>query len=297
MQRTKLTACLPILFLLFALPASSADGDGSLGSPAFKPVPELTDGFHLLYGQKFPEGREKFLAWESQRPNDPFGEVALAASYLFQEFYRQDVLTSDFFLNEKRFLHGIEGKPDPEIMKGFEEAVARARSLATMHLSKDPKDSEALFTLTLAAGMEADADMILKKQHIDSLKRLKEANDYAKKLLAEQPEAKDAYLALGSANYIIGSLPAGTRFLIWFGGVHGDKKLGMEQLSETAEQGRYLQPMAKIMLALAARREKQNALAQKLLRELSEQFPDSPLYAAEYAKAMGRPIPATMRAK
>jgi hypothetical protein len=46
------------------------------------------------------------------------------------------------------------------------------------------------------------------------------------------------------------------------------------------------------MLALAARREKQKALAQRLLRELSEEFPASPLYAAEYAKAMGRPIPA-----
>lgn len=297
MQRMKLTAWMPILFLLLVPTASSADGDGNLSSPAFKPVPELTAGFYLLYGQKFPEGRQKFTDWESQRPNDPFGEVALAASYLFQEFYRQGVLTSDFFLNEKRFLHGIEGKPDPEIMKNFEEAVARTRSLATGRLSKDPKDSEALFTLTLAAGMEADADMILKKQHFEALKRLKEANDYAKRLLAEQPDAKDAYLALGSANYIIGSLPAGTRFMIWFGGVHGDKKLGMQQLSETAEQGRYLQPMAKIMLALAARREKQNALAQKLLRELSEQFPDSPLYAAEYAKAIGRPIPATMKAK
>jgi hypothetical protein len=33
-------------------------------------------------------------------------------------------------------------------------------------------------------------------------------------------------------------------------------------------------------------------LAQKLLLELSEEFPESPLYAAEYAKVMGQPIPA-----
>jgi hypothetical protein len=55
-----------------------------------------------------------------------------------------------------------------------------------------------------------------------------------------------------------------------------------------------LKPFAKIMLALAARREKQNKLAQKLFLELSEEFPESPRYAAEYAKAMGRPIPASM---
>src|SRR6266852_3109406 len=142
--------------------------------------------------------------------------------------------------------------------------------------------------------MEADADMILKKEHIEASKRLNEANEHAKQLLAGQPDASDAYVALGAANYIIGSLSGGTRFLLRFGGIHGDKKLGMEQLGNTIEKGRYLQPYAKILLALAARREKQYPLAQKLLLELSEEFPESPLYAAEYAKAMVRPIPAQM---
>jgi hypothetical protein len=78
-------------------------------------------------------------------------------------------------------------------------------------------------------------------------------------------------------------------------GIHGDKKLGMEQLGKTADSGRYLRPFAKILLALSARREKQDALAQRLLLELSQEFPSSPLFAAEYAKAMGRPIPAEMK--
>ncbi len=42
-------------------------------------------------------------------------------------------------------------------------------------------------------------------------------------------------------------------------------------------------------VAVAARREKQNAMAQRLLRELSEQYPDSELFASEYAKAMSVP--------
>ena len=73
-----------------------------------------------------------------------------------------------------------------------------------------------------------------------------------------------------------------------------DKKLGMEQMQTAADKGRYLKPFAKILLALAARREKQNPLAQKLLKELTDEFPTSDLFASEYAKAMGRPIPAEM---
>jgi hypothetical protein len=287
---------LPFLFLLLSpaqsLPTAAADA----ASPAFTTVPELSTGFHLLYAQKFPEAREKFAEWNSRNPEEPFGQVAVAASYLFEELYRQNVLSSDFFLNEKRFLNGIEGKPDPGRMKKFQEAIEGGRKLARQRLLNNPKDPEALFALTLSAGMESNADMILKKQHLESLKRLKEANEHAKELLAEQPDAADAYVALGSANYIIGSLSGGARFMLWFGGIHGDKKLGMQQLQKTVDGGRYLIPFAKILLALSARREKRNELAQKLLLELSEEFPDGTLYAAEYAKATGKLLPAEMKA-
>jgi hypothetical protein len=263
-------------------------------APSFTPIPELTSGFELLYTQKFPEARVKFNEWESQHPQEPFGEVAVAASYLFEEFYRQGVLTSDFFLNEKKFLSGIDGKPSPELMSKFQGALIRTRTLANQRLSQNPKDTEALFALTLAAGMESDADMILRKERLEALKLLKLANEYAKTLLQQRPDANDAYVALGSANYIIGSLSGGMRFILTFGGVHGDKKLGMQQLGKSADSGLYLRPFAKIMLALAARREKQDALAQKLLHELSQEFSASPLFEAEYAKSMGRPVPATM---
>ncbi len=257
-----------------------------VASPSFTTVPELSAGFDLLYEQKFAEAREDFANWESRNPQQPFGEVAVAASYLFEELSRQGVLTSDFFLNEKRFLHGIDGSPDPDRMSHFRDALARTRELAAERQKTNPKDGEALLALALAAGMESDAESILQKRHLDGLKRMKKANEYAKELLAEHPDATDAYIAPGIANYIIGSQSAGSRFMLRFGGIHGDKKLGMEQVARTAENGRYLRPFAKIILALAARREKQGALAQRLWRELKEQYPDSALFASEYAKAM-----------
>jgi hypothetical protein len=49
-------------------------------SPAFTPIPELSAGFDLLYEQKFAEARQIFANWESRNREDPFGEVAVAAS-------------------------------------------------------------------------------------------------------------------------------------------------------------------------------------------------------------------------
>jgi hypothetical protein len=285
------------MLLASAVPARQEvprEDDAASKTPAFHTVPELMAGFNLLYQQNFTEARETFSGWQSHNPEEPFGEIAVGASYLFEELYRQGVLTSDFFLNEKRFLHGIDGKPDFVRMRSFREALTRARILARQRLKTNPKDPEGLFALTLAAGMESDADAILEKKQLDGLKRMKEANEYAKQLLAENPDAADAYVAPGIANYIIGSLNPGYRFALWFGGIHGDKKLGMEQVAKAVENGLYLRPFAKIMLALAARREKQNALAQKLLGELSAEFPSNDTFAAEYAKAMGLPVPAVI---
>jgi hypothetical protein len=277
------------LLLLLSPVVDIARETRGVESPAFTTVPELRAGFDLLYQQRFAEAQEAFASWESRNPEEPFGEVAVAASYLFEELYLQGVLTSDFFLDQKKFLHGIDGKPDSERMRHFREALTQAQQLARDRQKTSPSDGEALFALTLAAGMESDALSILEKKHLEGLKRMKEANKYSKQLLAQHPDATDAYIAPGIANYIIGSLNAGSRFALWFGGIHGDKNLGMEQVAKTAENGRYLQPFAKIILALAARREKQTALAQRLLRELKEQYPDSALFASEYAKAMSVP--------
>src|SRR2546429_156602 len=190
--------------------------------------------------------------------------------------WSSDVCSSDL---------GIDGNPDSQRMGHFQEALAQARQLAQDRLHGNPQDDEGLFALTLAAGMESDALSILEKKHLEALKRMKEANKYAKQLLAQRPDAADAYIAPGIANYMVGSLNSGSRFALWFGGIHGDKRLGMAQVAKTAEQGRYLQPFAKIVLALAARRENQIRLAQRLLRELKDQYPDSVLFASEYAKA------------
>ena len=80
---------IPALGLFFLLvPAISRAQTAIDGSDsAFTEVPELKEGFRLLYVQKYPEAREKFSAWTSEHPADPFGFVATAASYLFEEFF------------------------------------------------------------------------------------------------------------------------------------------------------------------------------------------------------------------
>jgi hypothetical protein len=187
-------------------------------------------------------------------------------------------------LDDRRLLGGIEGQPDKVRETRFEEAIQRGRNRALQHLKADPRDANALFVMTLATGMQADFTGILEKRLVKSLSLTREAEGYAKQLLALRPDEADAWLALGAANYIIGSLPAYKRFFLWFGRHHGDKRLGMEQLQITADKEHYLKSFAKIFLALAALREKQEAVARRQLSDLAARYPQNPLFAAELAR-------------
>jgi len=81
------------------------------------------------------------------------------------------------------------------------------------------------------------------------LKQMKKANGYAKELLAQHPDATDAYIAPGIANYIIGFAERWCSFscsgLMEF---TATKSSAWWQVARTAENGRYLRPFAKISL-------------------------------------------------
>jgi hypothetical protein len=247
-------------------------------------VPALDAGFHLLYQLKPAEARAQFQARQKSHPEDPLGSASEAASYLFEECYRQGILTSDFFLDNKRFLGKVGLKPDPALRAAFFAANERALDLARVRLNTNPADPNALFSMTLSLGMQADYASLIDKEQMQSLKMTGEADKYAKKLLAVVPEAADAYLGLGVANYVIGSLPGHKRFLLGFAGIHGDKRVGIQQLEIAATSGHYLRPFAKILLALAALREKKTEVARTQLAELVAEFPENPLFASELAK-------------
>jgi len=288
-KRSSLLRSLVCALLCSALLAGVANAQAALIGSGQTPtsalnVPELDAGFHLLYELKFEEARTHFEAWQKSHPEDPLGSASEGASYLFEECYRQGVLTSEFFLDDKRFLGKIPLRPDPKLRAGFFTADQQAQDLAQLRLRTNPDDPNALFAMTLSLGMQANYASLIDKQQLDSLKKIRAADVYAKKLLVVAPDAADAYLGLGMANYFIGSLPGTKKFFLGFAGIHGDKKAGIQQLEIAAEHGHYLRPFAKILLALAALREKQVEVARVQLKELVAEFPENPLFASELAK-------------
>lgn len=258
---------------------------GGIGPGRADEKPQIETAFRRMYELRFDEARAEILAYRSAHPDDPFGAASEAASYLFEEFDSEGVLTSEFFLDDDRFLGGISGEPDPKRRAAFLAANNRAMDMARRRVESNPDDADGLFVLTLVEGMQGDFEAVIEKRQLSALGSIRRAEQEAEQLLAIRADAQDAYVALGSANYIIGCLPAYKRFFLWFGGVHGDRRRGMEQLQEAAERGHYLRPLAKAFLALAAERENQFDRARILFEDLAREFPANPVFAREAALA------------
>ena len=117
-----------------------------------------------------------------------------------------------------------------------------------------------------------------------SLHYTKEASVWAQQVLAICPDCYDALLATGFSKYIIGSMAAPVRWVLRMGGLPADKQGGIADLQTTADHGHYLAPFARILLAIAYVREKNNERALELLTGLRREFPANTLFAREIAR-------------
>jgi hypothetical protein len=273
---TTAVLCSVLCLATLLTPAFAADVPASHTS--------LDQGFHLLYNLDFDQAHAVFLSWQNEHPQDPVGPTAEAAGLLFSEFHRLGVLEAQFYENDKTFLNREKVVPDPGVRDRFNAVLARSQSLASARLATTPQDRDALFAMTLSSGLQADYAALIEKRNLPSLRYTRDAGDWAAKLLAVDPDCYDAYVATGFSKYIVGSMAAPVRWFLRLGGLSGDKKQGIAELQLTADHGRYLGPFARILLAIAYVREKDNARARGVLATLRDEFPKNPLFAREIAR-------------
>ncbi|MGH9560471.1 MAG: hypothetical protein ACRD3S_03370 [Terracidiphilus sp.] len=291
-HRTRVSFALSVAavlsLVLFCSPLARAAGEDvqSHTSATLSPAadsPLLDSGFRQLYELHFDAARASFLTYQQQYPGDPVGKAAEAASYLYEEFNSKGILSSKFFLDDEKFLNGADGTAAENRNVPFLRADRETRQLAEKILKSQPRDVRALLALTLADGMESDYDALIVKKQMAGLGLMRQAEHEADALLAVDPSQDDAYVALGASDYVIGCLPSYKRAFLWFGGIHGDRDRGMQEMQRAADHGHFLRPFAQILLALACEREHQPARARALLSQLTSEFPANQRFAHELA--------------
>jgi hypothetical protein len=246
--------------------------------------PQLDKGFRQMYNLDFSGAHQTFLAYQASHSDDPTGFAANAAAYLFSEFDRLHILEADLFTDDQKFEQRSKPNPDPSAKMEFEKDLAKADALSSKILAQNPKDVNALFSQVLANGLRGDYAALIEKRNVASLSYMKTSRGIAMNLLQVDPTCYDAYLAIGAENYLLGINPAPVRWILRMTGAETDKEEGLQRLRLTAAKGHYLAPFARLLLAVAALRDKDRNTARTLLAGLSTEFPQNQLYAKELAR-------------
>ena len=244
----------------------------------------LDEAFAYLYNFNFPAAHQAVDRYIADHPRDSLAYSVRASGYLFYELDRLGILESEFLTDDNKILDKKAKKPDAGARAKFLKAVEDARSCADTALAADPNDKMALLSMSITESLITDYMALVEKHQILSLGNAKKSNNYAQRLLSLDPKFYDAYLAAGFSEYMVGSLPFFIRWFIDFDNVTGDKKSGLQRLQLVATEGHFLKPFAKILLAIAAVREKRPRDAERWMQELAESYPHNPLFRKELDK-------------
>ncbi len=246
--------------------------------------PLASKGFQHFYNLEYDEAIAEFEKEIKAKPDWPDGYNHLAQAIQFRELYRVGALESELVSGNNSFLRRPTADTTPETERRFTEAVSQAMRLAQARVSKNPKDTAALYALGVAYGLRANWNFLIRKKWMDSLRDATQGRKLHNQVTELQPANYDARLMQGAHDYVVGSLPLFYKMLGFLVGFRGDKEEGIQTLRLVAEKGYWNRVDAKVLLCALYRREQRWKDAEPLLEELTRQFPRNYLLWFERAQ-------------
>jgi len=284
-------AAIATVWLLTGVPATTAAQPAAVAPADTAPAPDpFVPIFNRLYNYDFATVHTMLDERQRADAADPLPYSVRAAVYMFSEFERLEILETDFFIDDDNMVdgQGHRQKPDPEVKRRLFVTLDEARSRANAILAADPNHRRALLAMVMAAGVAADYTGFVERRQWKGMSLTRDTNRYAQKLLALKPPVYDAYMNVGSLEYVVGSLPFYIRWFVRFDKIEGNKRKGIEQLKLVAQHGTYYGPFARILLAVASLREHKLEDARQIVAQLAAEFPENPLLDRELDKITAR---------
>lgn len=238
-----------------------------------------------LYNLEYDAAQKYVESFLAENPNDLRALNLLPIVLVRQEMFRQGLLEASMYDDEGDVYKPEKVPMSPQFESAFKAALERAQKAAEARLSADPKDKEAMYWLGITYGTRGTYDFTLRRAYRDALGDGKQAVKLHKNLLELDPTFTDAKMIVGVNNYVIGSLPWYWKMLASLTGARGDRKRGLEQIRDVAENGNYARDDARVLLALLYSREGQREQTIRILLELTKLYPRSYLLQQELGSA------------
>lgn len=244
----------------------------------------MSQAFREMYSLDFAGAARIVDAYIAAHPADALGYGVRATVLTFEEFDRLQILRLDFFSSDDALTGVLRVTPDPRVRERIFAAAEEARRLAGLTLKSSPSDRRALVAMGMGLGIEMQYAGLVEHSYVraGSLSRASQA--LADRQLALVPPIYDAFIILGSIEYVVSSLSPFYRFAARLLGLRADKALAIDHLQIVMAKGQYFSPFAKMLMSVVDVRDGRLKEARALMDELHREFPDNSLFPRELAR-------------
>jgi tetratricopeptide (TPR) repeat protein len=235
------------------------------------------------YNLQYDQARKTLEDWLVQHPNDLHALNGLATVELHREMFHQGILASHIYGDLGGMFRTGKIPYPPEFQKQLFDLLAKAQSLAEARLQRNPKDQEALYWEGAAHATRAVFYFTMAKSYLAALHEATAARKAHQQLLTINPGFTDAWLVVGTNDYVIGCLPWYLKVFTSLAGYHGNRARGIAEVQRVAAQGNWAKEDAKLVLAVLYRREEMYPQTLRELQDLAQSYPRNFLLEREIA--------------
>jgi len=233
-------------------------------------------GLQLGYNLDHAEALEAFKGAAAEDPSDPTAYRLAAGTAWIALLFQQGAITVDDYLGQAR-ANLPRQAPTSALAGAFHQNLARAVALSEQQLREHPADPEAHFQVGSAYGFLASYTATVEGRVLGSLGSARRAYREHARVLALDPQRKDAGLIVGMYRYAVANLSAPMRLLARLAGFGGDREAGIRLVEDAARYPSAVQANALFALILMYNREARYEAALDVIARLRELYPGNRL--------------------
>lgn len=248
-------------------------------------------GADYLYRLEHDEAIRYFERLETRYPTHPGPPLSRAVSIWLRELFDREELDLERFISPGYFNRPAEREMRAEDREAFFEGLERSRELAASYLASHPGSPEARYYLGATEGALGAFAFTIDRDYRRALGHGKTSYEIQRAILDEHPDFYDAYLTVGTYEYIVGNLPWYIKWLATIAGYHGSERRGFDFLVQAAERAPLSSTDARLLLMVLYVREAQYDYALEVARQLHARYPENfvlHLNQAQILERMGR---------
>ena len=245
----------------------------SPGLSAQTPAELRRQAFQHAYNLDYPEALATFDKALALDPNDSATHRARATAVWLHIIFRRGSITVDQYLGGASRRDLKLEKPPAAEAETFRRHLDKALELAERRLAANPDDPGALYDVGAAVGLQAPYVATVEGRIGGAFGAARRAYDTHERVLALDPQRKDAGLIVGTYRYVVATLALPARWVAYLAGFGGDKTKGLQFVEQAARHPGEVQVDARFALMLLYNREGRYLEALEVIRDLMARFP------------------------